>query len=253
MTLQHRVIWITGAGKGIGRALALKCAEEGYTVAASARTVSDLAALEAETETMPGQVHAFPLDITITPWVATILVDIETTLGQIDLAVLNAGTHLPTPISDFTPETVRALFEINVMGTVNCLYALLANRKARQGCHIAVVASLAGYRGLPKASAYGATKAALINMCESLMPECRQFGISLALINPGFIKTPLSDKNDFPMPFLISAEDAATRIFNSFKKTRFETTFPARISFGMKALRLLPYKLYFAITRRMSR
>ncbi len=253
MTLHHRVIWITGAGKGIGRALALKCAAEGCTVAASARTASDLAVLEAESETMPGQIHAFPLDITNTPRVSEIVVDIETTLGQIELAVLNAGTHMPTPIADFTAETVRPLFEINVMGTVNCLSALLAKRKARQGCHIAVVASLAGYCGLPKASGYGATKAALINMCESLKPECEQFGISLGLINPGFVKTPLTDKNDFPMPFLISAEDAATRIFDSFKKTRFETAFPARFSFGMKALRLLPYKLYFAITRRMSR
>jgi NAD(P)-dependent dehydrogenase (short-subunit alcohol dehydrogenase family) len=248
-----RVVWITGAGKGIGRALALKCAEEGFTVVVSARTASDLAALETQARNMRGTIHAFPLDITDAHLVAAVVVDVERTLGPIDLAVLNAGTHLPTPIVDFTPETVRALFEVNVMGTVNCLSALFVKREARRGCRIAVVASLAGYRGLPGASAYGGTKAALINMCEALKPECEIFGISLNVINPGFVKTPLTEKNDFPMPFLISAEAAAERIFSSLEVTRFETTFPTRFALIIKMLRLLPDRLYFPITRRILR
>jgi short-subunit dehydrogenase len=253
MPPRHRTVWITGAGKGIGRALALKCAAEGCTVAASARTETDLAALEAQSVELPGEIHAFPLDITEMPRVATVVRDIESRVGPIDIAVLNAGTHTPTPVPDFNPETVRALFDVNVMGTVNCLSAMLANREARSGCRIAVVASLAGYRGLPEASAYGATKAALINMCEALKPECERFGIVLSLINPGFVETTLTEKNDFPMPFLISAEEAADRVYRSFEGNRFETVFPTRFGFVMKTLRLLPDRLLFAITRRMLR
>lgn len=248
---QGRVVWITGAGKGIGRALALKCAAEGDTVAASARTAADLESLAMEAESLPGRVRPFPLDVTDSPGVAARITEIENALGLIDIAVLNAGTHIPTPLSDFSPAAIRSLFDVNVMGTVNCLAALTVKREIRRGCRIVVVASLAGYRGLPLASAYGATKAALINMCESLKPELENFGINLQLVNPGFVKTPLTDRNAFPMPFLISAEDAAARIFKAFGSARFETTFPRRFAFIMKILRLLPDGLYFQITRRM--
>lgn len=248
---QGRVVWITGAGKGIGRALALKCAAAGDTIAASARTAADLESLAMEAAHLPGRVRPFPLDVTDSPGVAARIAEIENALGLIDIAVLNAGTHTPTPLSDFTPAAVRSLFEVNVMGAVNCLSALTAKREVRRGARIVVLASLAGYRGLPLASAYGASKAALINMCESLKPELERFGIGLQLINPGFVKTPLTDKNAFPMPFLIPAEIAAERIFKSFESGRFETAFPRRFAFIMKLLRLLPDRLYFQLTRRM--
>lgn len=145
------------------------------------------------------------------------------------------------------------LFDVNVQGTVNCLSALLATREPRRGTRLAVVASLAGYRGLPSASAYGATKAALINMCESLKPELEQMDIVLQLVNPGFVKTPLTDKNDFPMPFLVSAETAADRIFDGLQTNRFEIAFPSRFALIMKTLRALPSGLFFSLTRKMLR
>ena len=250
-TPRDGTIWITGAGKGIGRALALKYVAAGHLVAASARTVADLERLEEDAKPLPGAVHSFPLDTTDQERVFAVLGDIERALGPVGQVVLNAGTHIPTPIDSFSTDLIHSLFNINVMGTVHCLSALLKRRDERHGCRIAIVASLAGYRGLPMASAYGATKAALINMCEGLRPELEPFGITLQLVNPGFVQTPLTDKNDFPMPFLISAEKAAKCIYSGLKSDRFQIAFPFRLSLIMKILRVLPDALYFQITKRM--
>ena len=247
------VVWITGAGKGIGRALALRYARLGHTVAASARTKTDLQSLAAEAEPLDGAIRPYALDVTDASAVPVAVAAIEHDLGRIDRAVLNAGTHIPTPVGAFSPGAWRTLLDVNVMGTVNCLAALFEDRAHRRGCRIAVVASVAGYRGLPSASAYGATKAALINMCEALKPELDALGIAVQLVNPGFVETPLTDKNDFPMPFLISAEEAARRIVDGLARDRFEIAFPTRFVMIMKMLRLLPHALFFPITRRMVR
>lgn len=243
------IVWITGAGKGIGRALALTMAEDGWTVAASARTKADLNSLERESHT--GRIHAFPLDVTDRVATMRTFDAINEQLGPLDLAVLNAGTHHPMSASEFSVETVRALVEVNLMGTVNGLGVLLPYFRARSAGHIAVVASVAGYRGLPTAAAYGATKAALINMCEALKPELAHEGVQLSLINPGFVKTPLTDKNEFHMPFLVSAGEAAATIYRGLQKRGFETVFPRPLAAIMKALRLLPYRLFFALTSRI--
>ena len=244
-------VWITGAGKGIGRALALKYAAAGRTVAVSARTEADLSQLEEDAKPLSGAVRSFPLDTTDEDAVFVVLEAVERALGPVDQVILNAGTHIPTPVDKFLPKVIRSLFDVKVMGTVHCLSALLKRRHERQGCRIAVVASVAGYRGLPSASAYGATKAALINLCEGLRPELEPFGIILQLINPGFVRTPLTDKNDFPMPFLISAEKAADCIYAGLESNRFQIAFPFRFALIMKVLRLLPDALYLWITRRL--
>lgn len=248
---RHGTVWITGAGKGIGRALALKYAAAGRSVAASARTVADLTRLEEDAKPLPGSVHGFPLDTTDQEQVLTVLEDIERALGPVGQVILNAGTHIPTPVYTFSPDLIRSLFDVNVMGTVHCLSAILKRREERHGCRVAVVASLAGYRGLPIASAYGATKAALINMCEGLRPELEPFGMTLQLVNPGFVQTPLTDKNEFPMPFLISAQKAADCIHAGLESEHFQIAFPFRFALIMKILRVLPDALYFRITRRM--
>ena len=245
----NKTVWITGAGKGIGRALALKMASEGWTVAASARTVADLETLVVESE--GDRVHTFPLDITDSQANHMVLEQIEEKIGPLCLAVLNAGTHRPMSAENFDVETVRALVETNLMGTVNGLGALLPIFRTRRQGHIAVVSSVAGYRGLPTSAAYGATKAALINMCEALKPELDRLGVALSLINPGFVETPLTDENAFPMPFLVSPEAAAESIYKGLMTQKFEIVFPWKFAVVMKFLRLLPNRLLFALTSRM--
>ncbi len=246
-----KLVWITGGGKGIGRELAQHYAQQGWTVAVSARTEADLQLLAEELPA--GQIKIFPLDVTDQEAVASTVHQIEHELGGIDLAILNAGTHTPTPAESFAIDPFRHLVETNLMGVVNSLAPLLEIFRKRSSGQIAVVASLAGYRGLPGAAAYGATKAALINMCESLRPDLEQSGVRLSVINPGFVETPLTAKNDFPMPFLMSAQSAARRIAEGLKTGIFEITFPTRFAFLMKLLRILPDRLFFLLSRRMVR
>lgn len=245
------VAWITGAGKGIGRSVALEMARRGWTVAASARTGSDLSALANEAAREGGTVIPFVLDVTERAAVSQTVEQIEDQLGGIDLALLNAGTYVRFGVEDFTADAFGRQFDINVMGTANCLEPVLDRMRARRSGQIAVVSSLTAYRGLPYASAYGASKAALTNMCEALKPELDALGIDITVIHPGFVKTPLTDQNEFSMPFLMEADEAARRIVDGLERGGFEITFPRRFAFMLKAARCLPYRLYFAMTRRM--
>ncbi len=244
-----KVVWVTGAGKGIGRALAKRLSEEGWLVAASARTKSDLASLQEESA--PGKIHTFRLDITDATATKEVIEKIECGLGPLSLVVLNAGTYIPMSANTFNLEKFRQLVETNLMGTANGLAYIMPKFIDRKAGHIAVVGSIAGYRGLPTSAAYGATKAALINMCEALRPELENYGVRLTLINPGFVKTPLTDKNDFPMPFLIPVDEAAENIIRGLNASAFEISFPCRFSFLMKVLRIFPNWLFFKLTRRM--
>lgn len=247
MTEGRRVAWVTGAGTGIGRALALRLARDGWVVAVSARTEADLVALSNEAS----NIHAFPLDVTDSVRTEDVVNAIEGRLGPVDLAVLNAGTYIPTSVAPFAPEAFRRQFDVNVMGAVNGLAALVPRLIARGRGHVAVVASVAGYRGLPAAAAYGATKAALINMCEALRTELEPHGVAVSVICPGFVKTPLTDKNTFPMPFLISAEEASDYIVRGLNAGRFHIAFPPLFAAIMKTLRILPDLLFFTVARRL--
>jgi len=248
-----KTAWITGAGKGIGRAVALRLAKDGYCVAISARTKEDLESLADKARHLTGTIHVYPLDVTEEETVKNTAEIIEKTLGPLDLVILNAGTHGPTSAEHFESSVFQRLLTINVMGVVHGLAAILPPFIERKCGHIAVVASVAGYRGLPGASAYGASKAALINMCEALKPELDRHNITISLINPGFVRTPLTGQNDFPMPFLMSAEDAADRIVEGLATKRFEITFPRRFTWLLKFLRCLPYAVYFWLSRRIVR
>ena len=242
-----RVAWVTGSGKGIGRAVALALAAEGWRVAVSARTAADLDVLVREAPV--GAIAPFVLDVTDPLATAAVIARVNAEMGPIALAILNAGTHRPTPLAGFSASDLAALIDVNLMGVAHGLAALLAAPTPARD--IAVVASLAGYRGLPRAAAYGASKAAVINLIEALKPEADQAGIRLRLINPGFVATPLTDLNDFPMPFLISAEAAADYILRGLAGGRFEIAFPYRFAWIMKLLRILPAGLFFRITRGM--
>ena len=249
-TAPSRRAWVTGAGSGIGRALVQRLAADGWQVAASARTEEDLATLAAG---VPGRIEAFPLDVTDKVATMDAAAAIEAQLGPLDLVVLNAGTYRPVTATSFSIDAWREMVEVNLLGAVNCLAAIMPGMIARRSGHIAVVSSLTGYVGLPSASAYGATKAALINMCEALHPELEAEGVRLSLINPGFVDTPLTRRNDFPMPFLISSDEAVERIMRGLKSGRFEIAFPTRMSLAIRLLALLPHRLRLAVTRSMVR
>ncbi|MGB1026931.1 MAG: SDR family NAD(P)-dependent oxidoreductase [Rhodospirillaceae bacterium] len=201
---------------------------------------------------MPGTIHPLVLDVTDGEACRAAPAQAAQLAGRpIDYAVLNAGTHKPLRLKEFSAEAVRYLSEVNVIGTANCLEGLLPEMVDRKGGTIAVVASVAGYTGLPTASAYGASKAAVINMIESLKPEADAHGVRLLLVNPGFVRTPLTDKNTFEMPFLMEPEAAAARIARALaRKGGFEVTFPRRFTCMMKLLSMLPYGLRFSLTRK---
>lgn len=246
------IAWVTGAGKGIGRAVALRLAADGWTVAVSARSRDDLESLARDAEALAGSAMSYVLDVTDAGAVRDVARDIEAELGVIDQVVLNAGTHQPMTARDFSVETLRKLMEVNLLGTGNCLEAVLPGFIARGSGRIAVMASVTGYRGLPTSAAYGATKAGLINMCEAMRPQLDKAGVTLQVINPGFVDTPLTRKNDFPMPFLVTPEKAADSIVRGLASRRFEIAFPWQMAMLMNLFRLLPYPIAFAITRRMT-
>jgi NAD(P)-dependent dehydrogenase (short-subunit alcohol dehydrogenase family) len=243
------LIWITGASTGIGRAVALAYARQGSIVAASAR---DAKALETLSEESGGKIRAYPLDVTDRSANLRVVERIEADLGPIALTILNAGTHHEMTAANFDPAVFDKLFAVNFFGVVNGLAAVIPRFINRRAGHIAIVSSVAGYRGLPSASAYGATKAALINMAEGLQPDLAQHGIKLSLINPGFVRTPLTDLNEFPMPFLMEVEPAAARVVSGLARGGFEITFPRRFTFILKLLRILPISWYLALTKRFA-
>ncbi len=248
-----RVAWVTGASSGIGRALALRLASDGWTVAASARRERELTALAAQAEAGPGEIVAVPLDVTQRDAVRDAVARIEADVGAVALAVLNAGSYRRDSAADFDAQAFGRHLDLNVMGAVHGLEALMPRMIERRGGRIAVVASVAGYRGLPGAAAYSASKAAVIALGEALRPELERHGVILQVVNPGFVRTPLTERNDFPMPFLMEVEDAVDAFVRGLRGNRFEITFPWRFSALMKLLRILPDRLFFAVTRRMVR
>jgi NAD(P)-dependent dehydrogenase (short-subunit alcohol dehydrogenase family) len=243
------VVWITGAGKGIGRAVALKFAASGRIVAASARTREDLDSLAAEAS--GGRIVPYPLDITDAAAAKSTVAAIERDLGPIGVAMLNAGTYIPEHAEGFDLGAFEKVVNTNLIGTAKSFSAIIGPMLERGRGQIAFVASVAGFRGLPSGGAYGATKAALINLAESLAPEMKEKGVTMTLINPGFVDTPLTRKNPFPMPFLIEPDEAAERIVRGLDRGTFEVIFPTRMMIAMKLLRVLPYWAFFAITKRM--
>ena len=240
------VVWITGASSGIGRALALRMARGGYRVAATARRAGELEALAREAD---GLVVPVVADTTDAASLKAAVAHIEETLGPIGIAVFCAGTYQALMGAELTAAKARPLFELNFMGTVNSLEAVLPGMMRRERGRIAMVASLAGYFGLPTSAVYGASKAALINMAEALRPDLARHGIAVQIVNPGFVRTPLTDKNEFPMPFLMETVDAAEAFYRGLHSRRFEISFPRRFSLLLRLLQMLPYRLSLALTR----
>ena len=238
-------VWITGASSGIGLELARLIADKADHVAISARSADQLEAAAADHAAL----SAYPLDVTDADAVKASVDRIAAEAGPIDLAVLGAGTWKLMDVEEFDLAGIRAGVEVNYMGVANAVAALLPGMLARGSGHIVIVASVAGYRGLPKAVAYGPTKAALINLAETLKAELAPHGIKVSVVNPGFVDTPMTRSNPFPMPGMISAEEAARALLSGLEKGRYEIVFPTGFVMGMKFLRLLPNALYFWVVR----
>ena len=249
-TAEKRIAWITGGGSGIGRALALKLAADGWQVAISGRRPEPLRETAAA---VPQRVRAYPLDVGEVEAVRQTAARIEAELGSITLAVFSAGIGQIVKLDSFEPEIFAEHMRINYLGAVNGIAAVLPGMRARQSGHIVIVASLAGYRGTPQGYAYGPTKAALINLAESLKPSLEREGIGISVCNPGFVATPLTEGARFPLPFLMQPDAAAERLYHGIRKRKFEIAFPTRFVLLLKVFRCLPYAWYFPLMRVFKR
>lgn len=243
--------WVTGASSGIGRQVALDLARAGWTVAVTARRAEALESLAAEAPA--GRILVAAADVTDEKALGAAVHEVQARTGRpIALALLNAGTYMTDSAERFDLAAFSAQVNVNLIGTANALAAVMPAMIARKAGQIAIVSSVAGYRGLPRAIAYSATKAALIAMSESLKFDLDRAGVMMNVVNPGFVKTPLTDKNEFPMPFLMSVEDASRRVIDGLARGRFEVCFPRRFAYILKTMRLLPYALYFPLVGRTT-
>ena len=242
-----KVIWITGASSGIGRALAIKFANEGWIVAASARRENLLQELNKINE----NIYSFPLDVTNIDQCKTVFKSIVDKFKDIEISIFSTGIHDPESEKEFSLEKIRKIMEVNYFGTMNSINSVYSYYNNKKNGQISIVSSVAGYRGLPAAGAYCASKSALTSFTESLHFEMKRKNVRVSLVSPGFIKTPMTDQNDFPMPMIKSPEFAAEQIYTGLiKKKGFEIHFPKAFTFIMKLLSILPSSIYFKIVEK---
>ena len=240
-------IWITGASSGIGRALALKFSKEGWQVAASARRESLLNDIAKSNK----NIFSFPLDVTNSENCIKVFNQIKEEFNEIDLSIFCTGVHDPKSEKELNLEKIRKIMEVNFFGTINSINSVYNYFKEKKSGHISIVSSVAGYRGLPAGGAYCASKAALTNYAESLYFDMKRFNVRVSVVSPGFIKTPMTDQNDFPMPMIKSAEFAADEIYKGLTKSKaFEIHFPKQFTFIMKLLQIMPNWLYLKIVKK---
>ena len=241
---EKKVIWITGASSGIGKALAIKFAENGWIVAASARREN----LLKELQNINQNIYPYPLDVTDIEKCKLTAKSIIDNLNGIDICVFGTGMHDPKSEKQFNLDKIREIMEVNYFGTMNSINSIYNYFSEKKNGQISIISSVAGYRGLPAAGAYCASKAALTSFTESLNFEMKMKNVRVSLISPGFIKTPMTDQNDFPMPMIKSPEFAANEIYKGLtEKKGFEIHFPKAFTFIMKFLQILPNGLYFKL------
>lgn len=244
-----KLVWVVGASSGIGRATAAALHAAGAWVAVSARNAESLAGFVAE---HPGAL-ALPLDVTDAASVRAAWQQLVQARGTPDLVFSCAGHYAPMRATAFDLQEALRHVAINQGGSLHVLDVVLPGLLAAGQGHISLMGSVAGYRGLPNALAYGPTKAALINLAEILYMDLAPRGIGVSIVNPGFVRTPLTAQNAFHMPALISPEEAAAEILHGWRAGRFEIHFPRRFTWGLKALQWAWPSLYFAAVRRATK
>ncbi|MDC0418776.1 SDR family NAD(P)-dependent oxidoreductase [Pelagibacteraceae bacterium] len=246
----QKKIWITGASSGIGKALAEKFASEGWKVAVSARRKEILDEMSKREN-----ISSYPLDVTNQEQIKNTFSKIINNFGNLDLCVFSSGTYDPKLEQEINIKQNHFVMETNFFGVLYCIKSVEKYFKDKKEGHISIVSSVAAYRGLPNSSGYGPSKAALTNLAESLYFDFKKDNVRISLVSPGFIKTPLTDKNEFPMPFIKSPEFAAEKMFNGLTKSKaFEIHFPKALTLLLKFLRILPYGIYlFLINKFVKR
>ncbi|MBY0355542.1 MAG: SDR family NAD(P)-dependent oxidoreductase [Rickettsiales bacterium] len=243
---QSKRIWLIGASEGIGAALATQLSHEGAQLILSSRQQQRL--LEVQ-QGLAGQGHQVAvMDVTSRESVRHAFQEVIQQ-GVPDIVIYNAGAYDPMSAQGMDLARAEQMIDVNFSGALRVLDSVLPAMLSRQQGHIVLVASVAGYRGLPKAIGYGASKAALLHLAENLYIDLETTGIKVQVVNPGFVKTRLTDKNDFKMPMMISPEQAASAMVAGMKTNRFDIHFPKRFTRVMKLLRLLPYPWYFWLVR----
>ena len=248
--MNKKTIWITGGSTGIGRALAIKFASKGWNVAVSARRVELLNELSNSYE----NISTFPLDVTDKSKCKEVFNEIKNKFENIDICFFSTGTWNPKKEKDIDVEQIEEVFKVNFFGTVNSIKAVEEYFRNKKSGIITIVSSIAGYRGLPNSTGYGPSKSALNNLAESLYFDFKRYNVRICLVSPGFIKTPMTDKNDFKMPFLKTPAYAADQIYNGLiNKNIFEIHFPKALTVTLKLLSLLPSKIYFSLVGKMTK
>jgi NADP-dependent 3-hydroxy acid dehydrogenase YdfG len=253
MSLRQAVVWVTGASSGIGEALVAPLVARGARVAVSARRQDLLDAVVRRSAREGADVRAFPLDVTDRAGTRAVVSAIQTAMGPIDLAVLNAGTHVAGRAAPFDADQFVDNMTLNYFGMLYGIDAVLPGMLERGRGHIAGVSSLAALRALPTAGAYGASKAAASHMLDAIRFDLEPRGVRVTNITPGFVRTPLTDRNRYRMPFLMDVDRAAEIVVAGLERGRSEIHFPKPLSWTVKALRVLPYPLYQRIIRQTTR
>ena len=248
--MNKKTIWITGGSTGIGKALAIKFASNGWNVAISARRENLLQEISDNNE----NIFSYPLDVTNKSQCKEVFNKIKSKFQNVDICFFSTGTWNPKKEKDIDVEQIEDVFKVNFFGTLNSIKAVEEYFKNKQNGIITIVSSIAGYRGLPNSTGYGPSKSALNNLAESLYFDFKRSNVRVCLVSPGFIKTPMTDKNDFKMPFLKTTEYAANKIYDGLiNKNNFEIHFPKSLTLILKLFSFLPSKLYFGLIGKMTK
>ncbi len=247
MDYRGKNVLIIVAASGIVHALAHSLAARGARLALSARRGDVLDEMVASL----GSTHrAFVLDVTNAAAFDACAAAVKFHFDRIDHVIMLAAVYTPASLAEMKHDSARDIVDVNLMGSINCLHAVLPHLRAQKSGQIALCGSVAGYRGLPYAQPYGATKAAIMNLAETAYIEESKYGVDVRLISPGFVRTPMTDKNSFAMPMIITPEAAAAAIADGLRSSTFEIHFPKRFTLLLKLLGLLPHALYLRIMRR---
>ena len=249
MTLKtNKVAWITGGGTGIGKELTLILAKKNYDVIISGRRKEKLIETAKNNKK---KIHPIPLDVKNPIQCKKVSETIYKKFKKIDLLILNAAIYSPGSMTKICTTEAKKVININLLGVLNCLSPVAKIMQENKEGHVVFVSSPAGYQGLPGGGFYGVTKSALTFLAETLNIEFHKSNIKVQVVNPGFVKTPMTDKNPFFMPFLMTPKKAAKKISEKLESSDFEIFFPKKLIIPMKLLRLLPYSIYFFLIKKL--